>query len=50
MSKKQKAEFYCPTDETHDIIDHEKSNENWVVQYGKCPICGEQPKFRMVNQ
>lgn len=49
MSKEEIPEFYCPTDDTHDITDYEKSNENWKVQQGKCPVCGAQPKFRMVK-
>lgn len=46
---KQEAEFYCPTDENHDITDKEKSTENWKVYLGTCPVCGEQPKLRMVE-
>lgn len=49
-AKKQLMEFYCPTDETHDIKDPSKSSENWVAYLGKCPICGKQPKFRMLPQ
>lgn len=48
--KKEKAEFYCPIDETHDITDYVKSTDNWKVQFGKCPVCGAQPKFRMVEK
>lgn len=45
----KKPEFYCPTDETHDIKDYEKSNENWTVNLGLCPVCGVPPKFRLVE-
>lgn len=43
---KQLMEFYCPTDEKHDIKDYGKSNDNWIVYLGKCPVCNKQPKFR----
>lgn len=48
QANKQLAEFYCPTDKTHDIGDPEKSTKDWIAYLGKCPICGSQPKFRMV--
>lgn len=30
----------CGTDVQENLIDKEKSNENWLVKKEKCPFCG----------
>ena len=50
MSKAPEMEFYCPTDDKHDITDHEHSNENWKASLGKCPVCGVQTQIRTKSQ
>jgi len=44
---KQEYEFYCPTDDKHDITEPSKNNENWKVYKPKCPVCGAQPALRV---
>lgn len=42
---KPKIKMVCPKDEAHDIIDHDKSNENWIVYKNECPVCKSKAIF-----
>lgn len=36
----EEIKFVCEKDSEHDVIDHEKSNDNWKVYLNECPECG----------
>ena len=45
--KKKKIEIYfvcktCGADVQENLIDNEKSNENWKVCKEECPFCGNK--------
>jgi len=50
MSKKEiKMTFVCSkcgADNQEDLIDKEKSNENWRVGKEKCPHCGSKVNIK----
>lgn len=36
----KELKFVCENDETHDVVDKDKSNNNWKVYLNICPKCG----------
>lgn len=41
----KEIKMICEKDETHEVVDKEKSNGNWKVYLNVCPECGGKVVF-----